>query len=337
MQEKTSSRERYYRRFGVITIVAVFFLILVGGIVRSTGSGLGCPDWPQCFGQWVPPTDISELPADYKTVFAIEGKQIADFSALKTWIEYVNRLVGVLIGLFVFITLLLSTQYWSRDRLVFWMSLAAFVLVGFNGWLGSVVVATHLKPVIITGHMLLALVTVGVLIFAVARSYGAVSHIPKVNNVPKINKWLAVVVVLSILQLVFGTQVRQAIDTVANSMGEAGRHLWIENTGIMFYIHRSFSIVVFLANAYLAKLIIGSVSKQESLYHWSIILLGLLGMEILTGVIMAYFAIPAFTQPLHLLLGALIFGLQFYLILLVNYEKVMLTTKVDKAEELETV
>lgn len=331
---KKSKEGHLFRKFGVITIFAVFFLILVGGIVRSTGSGLGCPDWPKCFGQWVPPTDVSQLPDDYKIKYAIMGKEIADFSALHTWIEYVNRLIGVLIGFFVFLTLVFSTSYWKSDKLIVGLALAAFVLVGFNGWLGAIVVATNLKPVIITAHMLLALFVVAILIFAVTRSYGSVSQVPIVKNIKKVNLWLGICLLFSLVQVALGSQVREAIDVVAHTMGEALRNEWVHSVGLVFYIHRSFSIAILAANVYLVALLIRNVDYQAKLRYWSFMLIGLLGMEVLTGVIMAYFAIPAFLQPVHLLLGSLMFGLQFYLALVVNYNNIFKQKVVTQKAEL---
>ena len=166
ISSQISPAVRRFRFVGVLTVVSVYLLILVGGIVRSTGSGMGCPDWPKCFGQWVPPTEASQLPANYKEVYTAQRvaknqklartlqrlgfAQVAgsifahptqyietDFNAVKTWIEYVNRLLGALIGVFVLLTVVFALPYWRRDRAVFWLALASFLLTGVQGYLGS--------------------------------------------------------------------------------------------------------------------------------------------------------------------------------------------------------
>ncbi|MFL0685693.1 MAG: COX15/CtaA family protein [Algoriphagus aquaeductus] len=184
------------------TVIAVYFLILVGGIVRSTGSGMGCPDWPKCFGSVIPPTSENQLPKNYQEIylekrlaknerfvatleklgFTKTANEIAndksilveeEFNATKTWIEYINRLIGVLIGLLIIATLWKSLSLWSLDKWIPINSGIALVLVLFTGWIGSIVVSTNLLHWMITFHMLLALALVAVLLYANHRSYRA--------------------------------------------------------------------------------------------------------------------------------------------------------------------
>ncbi|NJM26795.1 MAG: hypothetical protein HC859_16295, partial [Bacteroidia bacterium] len=197
---------RSYYRLALSTLIAVFVLILVGGVVRSTGSGMGCPDWPKCFGSWVPPTNVSQLPGNYKEIYAeyrhkknmkfarylrvlgmsntadqlMADESIlveADFNSTKTWIEYVNRLVGVVIGFLIFLVAIFSFRYRKHDPRLTILSVATFVLVGFQGWIGSVVVSTNLTPWTITVHMFLALVIVALLAYLVHRAGHSASHL----------------------------------------------------------------------------------------------------------------------------------------------------------------
>ncbi len=313
---------RSFRKFGIITIGAVYVLIAVGSIVRMTGSGMGCPDWPQCFGQWIPPTHISQLPENYKTIFAVAGKEIADFEPLKTWIEYLNRLVGVLIGVFIFITLLLSTKYFRVKSIVFWSSLLAFILVGFQGWLGSKVVATNLHAGMITIHMVVALLIVLILIFGVFQSYQITLNFEPVKKLNRINRVLISCMVLTLIQIVLGTQVREAIDEIAVHLGNPNRETWLEQVGTKFLIHRSFSWFVFGMNIYFVWLLRQNITQNSRYKIWGNALILMLLVEIMSGVIMNYWAIPKAMQPLHLSLASWMFGVQFLLFLMLNSKRI---------------
>lgn len=308
-----------FRRFGIITIVAVYFLILVGGIVRATGAGMGCPDWPKCFGMWIPPTDISQLPADYKEIFKVGDRVIADFNAFHTWTEYVNRLVGALIGVFIFLTTVFSFAYFKKDRVVSGLSIFAFFLVMFQGWLGAKVVSSFLAPYMITLHMLLALVIVGVLIYAVVRSHAEILGKGNYRGKASHNMWLIASIFLTLVQIGLGTQVREAVDHIAESLGGTNRGEWIDSLGIYFIVHRSFSILLLAVHLAFAFFILKFFPKGNKVRNWTYALLTLLGAETLTGIIIAYFGIPAPLQPVHLLLGSGIFGIQFVLLLLLNH------------------
>jgi cytochrome c oxidase assembly protein subunit 15 len=316
-----------FRTFGLITVFTVYFLILVGGIVRSTGSGMGCPDWPKCFGYWIPPTDISQLPDNYKEIFAVAGKQIADFDAFKTWTEYVNRLIGVLTGFFIFLAMIFSFEYRKSDKIVPILTVLSFVLVAFEGWLGSVVVATHLKPVTITLHMLLALVIVCLLIFAVARVYGREKAVEANVETKKISFWLLTALVLNLAQIALGTQVREAVDEIALRLGENMRGEWTEHLGLAFWIHRSFSLVILATQVYGVVLVKKHFGKQFSAE--SNVLIVLLVSEILSGAAMANLGFPAFLQPFHLLAGSLLIGGQFTLLMFFN-KKLLLAGASEK-------
>ncbi|MBD2754681.1 COX15/CtaA family protein [Spirosoma validum] len=314
----TDKQEQRFRSLAFLTVIIIYLLILAGGIVRGTGSGMGCPDWPKCFGRWIPPTEISQLPTNYQGIYGAKLKGEVEFNAVKTWIEYVNRLLGVLSGFFVFGTLLASLSYLRKDKTVFFGSLAAFLLIGVNGWLGSRVVATELAQYVITLHLLLAIVVVFALLFVMVRSNAPHLQIKSIPEKTKSVRWLLLMVmVLTLGQIILGTQVREALDAVVKRLGYEQRENWIGNLDMSFYIHRSFSLVVLafhLAVIYqLRKL--PAISWLPTISN---ALITFVIIEIGTGVIMAYFSVPAIAQPIHLLLAIIMIGLQFVAWLLVN-------------------
>ena len=145
-----------FQRIILLCVIGTYLVILAGAVVRGTGSGLGCPDWPRCFGQWIPPMAIHELPANYKEVYKIAGKTIADFDPYKTWTEYLNRLLGVLLGIGIVALFLKSFTQRNIERNLPWFCGGLLFLVMIQGGVGAMVVSTHLKPFLITIHMFLA-------------------------------------------------------------------------------------------------------------------------------------------------------------------------------------
>lgn len=343
----TGPKKGLFRALNFVTIIAVYLLILVGGIVRSTGSGMGCPDWPKCFGSYVPPTEVAELPEDYKEIYlekrieknerlarvlsalgldelareVVEGEAVQmeqEFNFQKTWIEYVNRLVGVLIGLLILSCCAVSFTYWQSDKSVVFLSLAALILVLFQGWTGSLVVSTNLLPGLISFHMVLAIGLMALLIYLRFHTgkqelVGLVSYKPY-----KVRRMLLFCMILFFAQVLLGTQVREAVDVIAQKLGEDSRWSWIDNLGVVFYIHRSYSILLLFVHVVLIYRLSKSIENFSTSKYlvWSLLVLVML--EIATGVVLSYFALPFFIQPVHLLLALLIFGVQYYLYLIIS-------------------
>ncbi|MFV1883629.1 MAG: COX15/CtaA family protein [Balneola sp.] len=333
-----------YQKIAITTVAATLFLILVGGLVRSTGAGMGCPDWPKCFGQWIPPTDVAELPDNYQEIFleqrieknqkivryldALGFEELGDkiendpkvkvpeeFNAIKTWTEYVNRLVGAIIGILVFATFIASFRYWNSDRSITIVSGIAVFLTGFQGWLGSIVVSTNLLPGTITIHMIFALVIVNVLLYGAFKATSDFVVIDIDSDLArKIYRATIFLLVFTTIQTVLGTQVREAIDAIKLF---TERSSWVEESGTIFLIHRSFTWLVAIAGGYLVYLIRkfeteGLISKLVYLNA------GLILVQIAAGIILEFFEMPPAFQVIHLVGVALMVCAQFLLILILR-------------------
>ncbi len=308
-----------FRRLGILTIFAVYFVILVGSSVRASGAGMGCPDWPTCFGLWIPPTDESQLPPNYHEIYI--GYSDTTFNVVKTWTEYLNRLTGVTIGFLIFLTAWASRIYLKADKTVFYLAMSVFFLVGFQGWLGSAVVASNLKPLIITLHMLLAMAIVILLIYAIARSQREALTQLDVSQLPQsVYTVIKVVMGMTLLQIAMGTQVREAVDFISHSTG-LDRQYWRESFPIIFYIHRSFSSIILFTNLWMSWKIYQTVAKNSLLLRIAFSLMTLIVIAILAGVSLDRLAMPRVAQPIHLLMANLILGAQFFLFICLRYAR----------------
>lgn len=315
----SSGAQAAHRRFiacAVGTVATIYFLILVGGIVRASGAGMGCPDWPTCFGQWIPPTSAAELPADYQTIYADRGYSDTTFNVRKTWTEYLNRLLGVFTGFAILATLLFAWPLRKVDPLVFRLAASGFVLVAIQGWLGSRVVASNLDPGMITVHMLVAQLIVGIMIVALWRA--SRPSLSRRGSMPAyMNTLLVAAMIAGLLQLVVGTQVRESVDLVARASDHADRHLWIAALPWIYDVHKWFALPLVLINGWVIWIVLaqsGSALPRGLAVALGALMLG----TIAVGTSMEKLNLPIYAQPLHLWFGSLIFGLQLALLLVIR-------------------
>ena len=286
-----------YTRYTWFVLIMVILVIAAGGIVRMTQSGMGCPDWPKCFGRWVPPTSAEQLPPDFEKYLRTQDIDHS-FNVYHTWIEYINRLLGALLGVFIFIHFIWSFKKFRRtDRRILLYSFLLLIAVGFQGWLGKKVVDHNLEVVKVTIHMLVALVIAAIPLLIIYRLKGT----EKIAD--NFLKALSVVVlILLIVQIILGTQVREQIDEISKALLYKQRERWIEKVDNMFVIHRSFSWVIGAG----CLLLFFRTKKYITLRLNAVIILSVVTLTVLLGIIMAWYSIPAIAQPLHLLLASIL-------------------------------
>lgn len=333
--------QKNFLRINAITLVSVFVLILVGSIVRVMGAGMGCPDWPKCFGEYIPPTSSEGLPDNYQDIFReqriAKNERLArlfdnlgyselsrkmtddpavlveqEFDATKAWIEYINRLVGVLIGLFVFLNMIFAFAFRKKSVWIPIMGVSIFVLTGFQGWVGSLVVSTNLLHGFITFHMLLALLIVALLIWMNVR----VKELDVIANSKLF--WITLVTTLLFIpQIILGTEVRGTIDDLLVST--IGRSEWVDSLTDTFFVHRSYSWLILIGSVLIFYF--GKQTQTSWLTNASKQIVIMVVLAMFAGIGMVRFSFPFWLQPLHLIFGVGIFSLLFYLTLRLKLEK----------------
>jgi cytochrome c oxidase assembly protein subunit 15 len=286
-----------YIRYTWFVLIMVFMVILAGGVVRMTQSGMGCPDWPTCFGRWIPPTSVSQLPPDYEKYLRQQSIDHT-FNVYHTWTEYVNRLLGALLGVFIFIHTIWSyKKFWKDKREIFFISLIMLLAVVFQGWLGKKVVDANLATVKVTTHMMVALLIAAMPVLIIARlTYVKV----KANNALKNLVILSLLLVM--VQVVLGTSVREKIDEIAASLSYQKRSLWIRSAGDEFLIHRSFSWIAAAACIFLCW---QAYPARQFRGHCQAIVF-CVALAFGAGLVMYFMQMPVLAQPLHLLFASLL-------------------------------
>jgi heme a synthase len=330
---------KFLYRWSLATLVSIYLVIVAGGVVRMTGSGMGCPDWPKCFDSYIPPTSVDQLPKNYKDIYAQKrAKKIVrfgdfltglgfsqqaqqlvndktllveqDFNAFNTWTEYINRLVGALAGLFIFLQLIFSFWLFKQNKLTAILAFSLFLITLFQAWFGAMVVATNIVPWVLTVHMMLAIVMFTLQIIIIYRFHNAYS-IPQLLIISKKSRSILLILLgcslfLMIVQTYWGTQIRQQIDELSHSFE---RNEWINQLDYTYILHRSLAALLVLIAALIGIINFRNKLSLMPLYFLSAIII----LEAGVGKLFGWANMAAWLQPTHLVLSMILFGLLFHL------------------------
>ena len=239
--------KRYFRQLSKVALLMIYLVIIAGALVRMTGSGMGCPDWPKCFGYFIPPTEHNQLifksNQSYKKgmmilmdsekflvakedfvsdnfndeqwdVFSVHD--YVTYDPLHTWVEFLNRLIGALSGIPILILAVLSLWFFKENVWITTISLLMLCGMGFQAWLGKTVVDSNLAPYKISLHMMMALVIVFFILYLIFIS--KTSFKTQVYN-SYFYRILIVSLIVTLIQIILGTQVRQYVDEQIKLIG----------------------------------------------------------------------------------------------------------------------
>ena len=322
-------------RFHWITLIMIYLVIIAGSIVRITESGMGCPDWPKCFDQYIPPTDVSQLPENYQLFYSskrekkikkftsfltnigLEEKAIliqADksllyeqpFNVWNTWLEYINRLIGALAGIFIFLGFLLALFTKRQKGLRIFLGLGLILLTLFQAWWGSMVVATNIVPWVLTVHMVIAALMILWQIIIISVWSDSTLAIPR-----KLKIIAFIGLVFFLFQIILGTQVRQIVDHWLDSNS---RNELIFQDFRLFLSHRTLALAIVIFSIILGSYAFFRKINLIEIYLFAICVL----VEALVGKVLADFNLPPLLQPIHLLLAMISFGCLARIV--VNYQ-----------------
>ncbi|MBT8325928.1 MAG: heme A synthase, partial [Winogradskyella sp.] len=227
---------------------------------------------------------------------------------------YINRLIGAASGIPILIFTIMSIWLWKDRKRFLILSILTVFAMAFQAWLGKTVVDSNLAPYKITVHMVMALVIVAIILYLIFIAKETTKHQRYDKGFRHI---MVFATLLTLVQIILGTQVRQYVDEQVKDIGYI-KSQWLADPTVSFYVHRTLSLLVLAVNGWLFY---RNKTLNLGYTKLNIVLIGI-GLEIITGILMYYFDFPFSTQPTHLVLAAILIGVQFYLVLESNQKKI---------------
>lgn len=322
-----------FQKLAAAALLSVLFLIFVGATVRVTGAGMGCPDWPTCWGCLIPPTSVEQVDFDKLPIERFQRKaermgrdpaEITEaslreeFNARHVWTEFINRLCSLPVGLFSLATFIAAFGQLRKRPWVFVMAFASLLVVLINAWMGARVVYSGLQPGVLTAHLALAMALTGMLVFCIWGGCDQPTRIPITGAARAWSRSLVtLLLILVIAEGILGAQVREMTDELAKGHGDLPQDLsrssWIGQleSSWLYLAHRSGSWLILV----LASLCWWhSRRRQEGKsQHWAEHgVLGIVWLQMGLGVIMAQIHIYSWVQVLHVGLAAVLLSLLWF-------------------------
>jgi protoheme IX farnesyltransferase len=280
-----------FQKLSIATTASTVLLVAAGGLVRATGSGLGCPGWPTCFGRWIPPLQTHAI------------------------IEYSHRLLATITVVLIVIQAYVAWREYRSVRQIFRPSMAAVALVFVQAALGGIVVKGELDAALVTLHFATAMTLLGVLVNITANSFCFVRLPLKGPSIAgsdpafaRLTLWTAAA---TFVLLIVGTYVR------AEGVGLAFRD-WplmdgrlvptLGGVETLMFVHRVLAAAVLLLVIWLAIRARTMANRSRDLVILSTTALALYLAQIVVGAANVWSRLSAASVTAHVVLAALIWG-----------------------------
>ena len=276
-----------FQKLAAATVATTILLVTIGVIVRATGSGLGCPDWPLCHGQLIPAID------DYKA-----------------WLEWIHRTVAVVIGFEVLGLAVLALRDHRDRRTLVAATLAAIVLVGFQAWLGKETVLQKNTGESVTAHLASAMALLGLLVWILARSlYPARLGSGGSQRFTLVAAFGAASVFALLL---FGSHVTATSQWyVFPDWPLMGGQIFpaLTDANSAHVLHRWIAVVVGLIVAGVVAAAWRLRPRNRAIVRLALLAAALFPLQAIVGGLQVLTGLSGWTQTLHLALGAMIWAL----------------------------
>ncbi|MEZ0241188.1 MAG: heme o synthase [Chloroflexota bacterium] len=277
-----------FQQLAALTLATALGLVTIGVIVRATDSGLGCPDWPLCHGQLLPPLDDS-----------------------KAWIEWVHRTVAVVIGFEILGLAVLAIRDYRDRRSILFPALGAVALVGFQAWLGRETVRLGNSGESVTAHLAAALALVALLVYLTVRA-GYPARIVGPGTSQRFTLLAAFTTAVTLALLLFGSQVTATSSALVFPdwpLMDGSLVPAVTDVTAAHVLHRWVAALVGLIVATLGVVAWRTQRDHPTLVRLAVGSAILFAIQVVIGGAQVMTRLAEWTQTLHLALGAVIWAM----------------------------